>query len=248
MLKSILSIAVAGAALLTSTTAGAATLFDFTGNSAIDGLHGNSKIFTGSDGTQVRASAWSFAGTTVLDSFLGVYGNGLGVTSGDDGDGGRNTHVIDNHGRRDFVLLQFDKAVSLEGGKFSTFDVLGRGRDSDATLAYGSTTANWQGQLALDGQNVSVLNAMFTGDFNSLGTSAGGTRSFGTSGSGNLWLVGASFGNADGQIDGFKLGSVSANVVSAVPEPATWGMMLVGFGATGGMLRHRRRDLKLAIA
>ena len=27
----------------------------------------------------------------------------------------------------------------------------------------------------------------------------------------------------------------------AVPEPAAWGLMLLGFGAAGGMLRHKRR-------
>jgi uncharacterized RDD family membrane protein YckC len=31
-------------------------------------------------------------------------------------------------------------------------------------------------------------------------------------------------------------------IVSAVPEPATWAMFLVGFGAIGVMLRKRRRD------
>lgn len=29
--------------------------------------------------------------------------------------------------------------------------------------------------------------------------------------------------------------------LTAVPEPATWGLMLLGFGAMGGMLRTRRR-------
>lgn len=32
-----------------------------------------------------------------------------------------------------------------------------------------------------------------------------------------------------------------APVGPAVPEPATWGLMLLGFGAMGGMLRSRRR-------
>jgi len=31
---------------------------------------------------------------------------------------------------------------------------------------------------------------------------------------------------------------------SAVPEPATWSMMLLGFGAIGGVLRFRRRNPK----
>ena len=39
-------------------------------------------------------------------------------------------------------------------------------------------------------------------------------------------------------------GAISVNVggaVSPVPEPATWGMMLVGFGIVGGAMRRRQR-------
>jgi hypothetical protein len=36
--------------------------------------------------------------------------------------------------------------------------------------------------------------------------------------------------------------------VSAVPEPATWGMLILGFGMAGGALRYRRRSLKVSFA
>lgn len=36
--------------------------------------------------------------------------------------------------------------------------------------------------------------------------------------------------------------------VTAVPEPATWAMMIVGFGMTGASLRHRRRRTAAVIA
>ena len=39
--------------------------------------------------------------------------------------------------------------------------------------------------------------------------------------------------------------TVSVNL-SAVPEPATWAMMLVGFGAIGFGLRRRRSDVRIA--
>lgn len=34
--------------------------------------------------------------------------------------------------------------------------------------------------------------------------------------------------------------------LSAVPEPATWAMMLVGFGGLGAAMRSRRRSIKVA--
>lgn len=40
---------------------------------------------------------------------------------------------------------------------------------------------------------------------------------------------------ADGQTQSFA--------IAAVPEPATWAMMLVGFFAIGGAIRNRRRDV-----
>lgn len=37
-------------------------------------------------------------------------------------------------------------------------------------------------------------------------------------------------------------------VTSAVPEPSTWAMLLVGFGMTGVAMRYRRRNTKVAYA
>ena len=54
-----------------------------------------------------------------------------------------------------------------------------------------------------------------------------------TSSSGSIDFVGPAVGgNAASAID---------NLVLSVPEPATWAMMLVGFGAMGAALRSRRR-------
>ncbi|MBD8546065.1 PEP-CTERM sorting domain-containing protein [Sphingomonas sp. CFBP 8760] len=36
--------------------------------------------------------------------------------------------------------------------------------------------------------------------------------------------------------------------IGAVPEPATWAMMLIGFGMIGATARYRRRATKIAFA
>ena len=41
-------------------------------------------------------------------------------------------------------------------------------------------------------------------------------------------------------------GSLTTNAIGGVPEPATWAMMLVGFGAVGSLLRSRRTRVFLA--
>ena len=46
-------------------------------------------------------------------------------------------------------------------------------------------------------------------------------------------------------IDAFEVANFT---VTAVPEPATWGMMLLGFGMVAGAARYRRRSSKVVYA
>ncbi|MDP3853922.1 MAG: PEPxxWA-CTERM sorting domain-containing protein [Phenylobacterium sp.] len=46
----------------------------------------------------------------------------------------------------------------------------------------------------------------------------------------------------------FAFAQVRYSLGSAVPEPATWAMMIVGFGAVGGAVRNARRRQTLAFA
>jgi hypothetical protein len=54
---------------------------------------------------------------------------------------------------------------------------------------------------------------------------------------GKLTFSDAGFGNAASSIDQMISGSISA---AGVPEPATWALMILGFGAVGGTMRRRR--------
>jgi hypothetical protein len=58
----------------------------------------------------------------------------------------------------------------------------------------------------------------------------------------NIFFV-ADVVNANGDT-----GSIGATLKAGVPEPATWAMMLVGFGGLGAMLRRQRRTAQAAVA
>jgi hypothetical protein len=55
-------------------------------------------------------------------------------------------------------------------------------------------------------------------------------------------ITSVSFTNIPSQ-DAFE--SANFSITSAVPEPGTWGMMLIGFGAVGYGMRRRRRNVAL---
>lgn len=242
-MKQMLKIA-AAAALFTAAPAMAAPVtINFSGHSGILGVGGNARTFSGTDGTttvNVRATGWSWDGSRVRDSFLGAYGAGLGVTSGDELGFG-NTHVVDNQNRVDFILLQFDQAVQLTSAVFNTFS-LGRGTDSDATIGWGTLGGIWNQSLTFNNTNGKALSKLFEGTADALGDATSGSRAFNlTNASGNFWLIGANFANADHKIDGFKLGGVTLKTVAPVPEPSTWAMMLAGFALVAVAMRNAIR-------
>lgn len=252
------------AAALLGATPASATSFFFSLNA--DGTF-DSKTFTATTGSQslsVRATAWSVAGTKIRSATLGAYGqNGLGVTAGDDNGGTYNQHTVDNQDQKDFIILQFSKPVELSSAVFTAFTLYDSNnraysyKDNDATIDFATSGPVWNSSSALNtlvkDKNSSTLGTTFNGSgFESLGngsSSFSSPRILSTSGRyGTLWMVAASMANQDGRYDAFKFSSLTVRTMPAVPEPATWAMMISGFGLTGAMMRRRRRAASAATA
>jgi hypothetical protein len=241
IVKSLMSVALIGAA----TPSMAATLvFSNGGTSASSG----DVIFTagtGSEAVQVRASAWTLNGSTVSASTLGVYSNGLGVTNSNEGNGGGNSHTIDNLNGIDFIVLQFDKKVWLDDATFTAYQQTNYSyTDTDATIGYGTTATAWNSALNLTG-NVSLLNSLIPTAqryaSGNVGTQGTNTRDIDPLlYSGNVWIVSAAMTNPDGKIDSFKFNSLNYTTTMPVPEPTTWMMMIAGFAMIGNTMRRRK--------
>ncbi len=85
--------------------------FVFTGNSNLDGPNGNIRTFTQND-VSLDVSAFSRTSSgTWNQGYLGSYSGGLGVTNiGESG----SSHRVDNGGRVDYILFEFDEDVIVD--------------------------------------------------------------------------------------------------------------------------------------
>ncbi|MDO6416047.1 PEPxxWA-CTERM sorting domain-containing protein [Sphingomonas sp. BIUV-7] len=249
-----LAIAATAAAIAIAAPAAATSfVFNTTGNNTTV----SSKVFSSTvAGTtlNVRVSAWQAvdkAGNTDLDDIqsasLGLWDGGLGVTGYLNGSSGSsestagNHHQIDNIGNVDFIMLQFDKAVSLTSIYRNVYDLEGVKGADDSDAAYWADTGkaigtDWTAVYPLSGLDVSEkLWTEIAGN-----SSDGSAVLTGTVPTASVWLVGASF--LATRNDGFKISSLTVSYTPpAVPETATWAMMVMGFGAVGAGLRRRPR-------
>jgi len=226
-------------ALATPATAAEQLWLDSDHSSYYNGQTTTGSFSFSTGGVTVKASAWSIqSNNKIEDETLGIWSPGLGIYSGTPDRRGNysDQHVIDNNGVDEFILLAFDQAVNISQVLLNTgYDSL---RDTDLTVGFTTTALPLSG---LDGKSVSYLsNTLGMSLYDVNGGSSSGWRSI-NSGSnvGNLWLIGAKFGDSN---DGFKLESLKFTSVPAVPEPSTWLMMILGFGLVGGVMRSKRRE------
>jgi hypothetical protein len=229
--------AVAGLALASAATPASAAdfLLNLTNGSGNSAYKDYSFQLDGKT-VNVRATAWSTntaGSSTVYDAKLGYYDHGLGVIN-DKEDGSGNTHTIDNQNGQDFIIFQFDTAVQLSKITTSPFSV-GGSTDSDANVRWGTSSVAWNKSLGFDGKSISTVTNMLSNVQSLPGGDSVSTRNV-SGAPANLWLVAAT--DFDNRVDGFKLTNVT--VSSAVPEPATWMMMIGGFAMVGAAVRRRK--------
>jgi hypothetical protein len=222
--------------------ASAAETFNFaSGGTNSSGGVGNVRTFTGSNGTKVEVSGYSLAGgTTLASAYVGQYsGNGLGVTDTAE-NGSSPNHTMDNSGRVDFLVLQFDKAVTVSQLGFTAWG------DTDISYAIGTTNVAFNSTLSF--ANWAAVDAVFNpfkaSNGNSMNSGSVFSRTISGAVSGNLFFVSAALVNPDGHADYVKLKSLTET--PAIPEPATWAMMIAGIGAVGVSMRRRKTAVSFA--
>lgn len=148
------------------------------------------------------------------------------------------------------------ETITITGpsGTFGNDSVVCPGDPAPATCAFTNTfnfitpegynlTNATISTTALGGNNINFTSVFLNGMAFTLTPT--GTFEFGTlanaaldAGFNNVLTV-----NGQNSGDSSFAGTLVFAAVPAVPEPATWGMMLLGFGAIGASLRRRRRSL-----
>lgn len=226
-------------AMVGSAHAGVYT-FNFQGNdnSKTFGAVGNIRAATATNGSSslgLRISGGNFFGGTAFSSFLGSYPDGLGVKSS-----ATDENSTDSFGAKDFILLQFSTPVTLTSAVFNAFGSPNFHQpksDTDATIRASGAGMNWMSPPFASGTSEASVLAMFPTAFSSyVSSNSVSPRALGTGATrSNTWIIEA--GGVDNLFDGFKIGQITA---SAVPEPGTWALMILGFGAAGMALRSRR--------
>ena len=231
------------AATMTVAPAMAAPTYTFNtvGNTSVNGTYGDAITFspTTLSTLQLSVTGWqsNLFTNTVTSAYLGAYAGGLGVTGAGDAKGASGLHQIDSVGfYTDFVLLEFNRPVTLTSITTNSYSI--GGLSANNAVWFGTSNAvtpAWNSTVGF--ANYAVSPSLWG---NVAAGASGATRMTGATTASTKWLVGAALGPLN-SVDAFKLSSITVtDSVAAVPEPATWATMIIGFGAAGVALRRRR--------
>ena len=180
--------------------------FNFNGSSSGAGTYGNVRSYT-DNGVSVKVSAFSRddGNGEWNTAYLGAFSGGLGVTNrGESGSG--SSHTVDNNGQDDYVLFEFNEAVTVDSA-YLGYVV----NDSDMSVWIGTVDGAFDSHLTLSD---SVLSAMgFTEISN---TSSSGARLADLNAdeqTGNILIIAAKTTDSN---DYFKIQHLSVQVKESV--------------------------------
>jgi len=147
-------------------------------------------------------------------------------------------HVLGTTGYMQFGCRSCDEDTPLS---FSSISMLGVEKVWITDRTKGLTFQIFDIENATPFTNVRLLNIL-----NNPGLVLGQTDATGRFSLAAPWTFTENYGRLTVGFDSFDIAGLSATAIaSAVPEPATWVMMIIGFGMTGAAVR-RRRLFKLA--
>ena len=219
-------------------------------------------------GAQTTSIALSGKQVATFDGFNGYIGGGTNIftgapISGTITQGGFNTwgaNVYGGAGGTGQYATVFYPTTILLSSPVTYAGLWASAIDGDFTTSLGNTVALYSGDTLLGSYALRPALAGTAGAYNGnpnaayLGQDAGepfaffgftSTTAFDRidiieNGGGGFELDNITIGNAIGHHGG------GDNETAAVPEPASWAMMLVGFGAMGGIMRMRRKTISFA--
>ncbi|HEX7944135.1 MAG TPA: PEPxxWA-CTERM sorting domain-containing protein [Phenylobacterium sp.] len=177
------------------------------------------------------ANATVFIVDALADSANSGAGTGLSTIDLNLGDAFSVTVALDDLWNAG-ALPRWSDANGLTGDRFAT------GTDESGEAA-GTLIGTNFGLLDIGG-----FSAPYGALVGQIGTGPGSYRLIGTNFAGNAWATGTLKLFYWDTFTDDNSGSVAADILTAlVPEPATWAMMIGGFGMAGTMLRRRRHAL-----
>ena len=170
------------------------------------------------------------SGSLTLARFGGIFVNGLGsaITSLAFGYTGEQWRA--GNSASDGLVFEYStNATSLTNGTWL----------SSTTLNFAPVRTS--GNTALNG-NLAINQRTLSGTIAGLSIANGASYGF-------RWTDRDSTGNDHGlAVDNLSIRATIAPLVSAAPEPGTWAMMIIGFGAAGASLRRRKSKMTTRVA
>lgn len=222
----------------------------FAGTASAEGVQ-NGSFETGTYTTSPDSYSIHFAGSSDIGSWT--------VTS--DHDGG-NVAAMRN-GAFDVTASDGTYSLDLTGGGLGADDSNGNGVLQSFATIVGDTyslsfdvgtnsgytsTGGATIEALIDGSSIYSFTNSYVADTPATQNWATASTTFVATGTTTtLNLIGRAGGLYTG-LDKVSVADIASGTSGAVPEPASWAMMIAGFGLTGGTLRRHRTSLSAALA